>query len=55
MSGQRVPTLESADAMEADVDTGISGVSNSDSLSELGELVLGCDTICQSLVTTLLK
>lgn len=31
------------------------GLGTSDNLSELGQTVLACDSICQSVMTTLLK
>lgn len=55
MSGQRGVTFDAPEVMDADMEIAISSSSNNDMLSELGELVLGCDTICQSIVTTLLK
>ncbi|XP_047474194.1 exportin-5-like [Penaeus chinensis] len=43
-------------AMEAEMDVPVSPACNSqETLSDLGQLVLGCDTICQAIVTTLLK
>lgn len=54
IGGARGGWQDGGDGMEAEMEVPASS-SVPESLSELGHLVLGCDAICQSIVTTLLK
>ncbi|XP_045606825.1 exportin-5 isoform X2 [Procambarus clarkii] len=56
IGGPRGGWQDSPDGMEAEMEVPTPAVpSVNESLSELGKLVLGCDIICQAIVTTLLK
>lgn len=46
---------DSSEGMEAEMEVCSALPITPEALSELGQLVLGCDTICQAIVTTLLK
>lgn len=46
---------DNTDSMEAEMEVCSALPITPEALSELGQLVLGCDTICQAIVTTLLK
>ncbi|KAG7171528.1 Exportin-5-like [Homarus americanus] len=56
IGGPRGGWQDNADGMEAEMEVPMPTVTSAqETLSELGQLVLGCDTICQAIVTTLLK
>ncbi|KAK8751328.1 hypothetical protein OTU49_014122 [Cherax quadricarinatus] len=55
VAGPRGGCQDSADGMEAEMEISTPTPAVQEALSELGHLVLGCDTICQAIVTTLLK
>ncbi|KAG0711250.1 Exportin-5 [Chionoecetes opilio] len=46
---------ESGEGMDTEMEVCSALPATPEALSELGQLVLGCDTICQAIVTTLLK
>lgn len=46
---------DSSEGMDTEMEVCAALPVTPEALSELGQLVLGCDTICQAIVTTLLK